>query len=99
MAVIITNMEMPSNCGDCKLGSICQKGYGYQKSSDCPLKEVPMGKCNDCKWWKESDGTYKRGVRAESKCPINTKTVYLGEGYCYKFEPKMVEEQQGEEYI
>ena len=52
------------------------------------LKEVPSGKCIDCKWWKESDGTYKRGVSAESKCPINTKTVYLGEGYCYKFEPK-----------
>lgn len=58
--------------------------------------EIAMehGTCKDCKWWKDSDGTYKRGVRAESKCPINTKTVYLGNGYCYKFEPKMESESE-----
>ena len=44
--------------------------------------------CRDCKWWKESDGTYKRGVRAESKCLMNTKVIYEGNGYCYLAEPK-----------
>ena len=45
-----------------------------------------MGHCNDCKWWKDSDGTYCRGVHAESKCPINRKEIYEGNGYCYMFE-------------
>ena len=96
MAVIDTSMEMPKDCYMCfkygcekrKTGIDCCDG----RPTDCPLKEVK--ECKDCKWWKESDGTYKRGYGAESKCPINTKTVYLGEGYCYIFEPKMVEEQR-----
>ena len=46
------------------------------------------GHCKDCKWWKDSDGTYCRGVHAESKCPINRKEVYEGNGYCYMFEPQ-----------
>lgn len=58
------------------------------KYADSVKAEPKMGHCKDCKWWEDSDGQYRRGVRAESKCPINTKTVYLGNGYCYKFEPK-----------
>ena len=46
-------------------------------------------RCNKCKWWKDSDGKYRRGCGAESKCPINTHTVYRGEGYCYMFSPKV----------
>lgn len=52
------------------------------------LQEPRKGHCKDCKWWKDGDGKYRRGCGAESKCPINTKTVYLGNGYCYKFEPQ-----------
>ena len=49
-------------------------------------------KCKDCKWWKDSDGEYRRGCGAESKCPINRKEVYEGNGYCYLFEPQESEE-------
>ena len=42
--------------------------------------------CRDCKWWKDSDGKYKRGAGAESKCLMNTKVVYEGNGYCYMAE-------------
>ena len=45
-------------------------------------------KCKDCKWWKDSDGEYRRGCGAESICHINTDKVYQGEGYCYMFSPK-----------
>ena len=45
-------------------------------------------KCKDCKWWKDSDGVYRRGVKAESRCPINTVSVANGWGYCYMFEPQ-----------
>ena len=40
MAVIITNMEMPKSCGDCRFQNSCGYGYGYGRSSDCPLEEV-----------------------------------------------------------
>ena len=45
-------------------------------------------RCRECKWWKDSDGAFRRGIGAESQCPINTHAVYSGEGYCYKFSPK-----------
>lgn len=48
--------------------------------------------CRDCKHWKDSDGVYRRGVNAESECPINTKIVYEGNGYCYKAERKHLKE-------
>ena len=46
------------------------------------------GKCKDCKWWRDSDGVYRRGIGAESKCPINNVSVNHGFGYCYMFEPQ-----------
>ncbi len=52
-------------------------------------------KCKDCKWWKDSDGVYRRGCGAESHCPINTNVVWSGEGYCYMFSPKA--DMKGEE--
>ena len=36
----------------------------------------------------EKDGTYNRGIHAESKCPLNTKEVFDGNAYCYMAEPK-----------
>lgn len=62
-----------------------------------PHKKIPvnltiMGHCKDCKWWKDSDRVYRRGVGAESKCPINRREVLEGNGYCYMFEPQESEE-------
>lgn len=50
--------------------------------------------CKDCKWWKDNDGVYRRGIGAESKCPINRKEVYEGNGYCFMFEPQESEEEK-----
>lgn len=44
--------------------------------------------CKNCKWWKDSDGLYRRGSHAESQCPINRREVFEGNGYCYMFEPQ-----------
>ena len=38
--------------------------------------------CKDCKHWKDSDGVYRRGIGAESKCPVNIRAVYEGNFYC-----------------
>ena len=53
-----------------------------------------IGRCNDCKWWKDSDGVYRRGSQAESQCPINRKEVLEGKGYCYMFEQKIQEDEE-----
>lgn len=52
------------------------------------------GRCKDCKWWKDNDGVYRRGIGAESKCPINCKKVYEGNGYCFMFEPQESEDKE-----
>ena len=51
-------------------------------------QEPKTGHCRDCKWWKDSDGAFRRGIEAESQCPMNRIEVYEGNGYCYMFEPQ-----------
>ena len=75
------------------------EGEGYQhekwvdKVNDLPEVDAqPVIHCRDCKWWKDSDGTYRRGTGAESICPMNTLIVYEGDGYCYLFEPQESED-------
>ena len=54
-----------------------------------PVTPQPKtGYCKDCKWWKDSDEVYRRGVEADSRCPINLKEVYEGNGYCFMYEPQ-----------
>lgn len=48
--------------------------------------ETGIGNCKNCKWWRDHDGLYRRGSHAESKCPINRREVFEGNGYCYMFE-------------
>ena len=59
---------------------------GYINAIEC-LEELPSAQpeiihCKDCKYWKDSDGVYRRGFDAESKCPLNLKEVYDGTFYC-----------------
>ena len=51
-------------------------------------QEPKTGHCKDCKWWKDSDGAFRRGIGAESQCPMNRIEVFDGSGYCYLFEPQ-----------
>jgi hypothetical protein len=39
-------------------------------------------RCKDCKHWKDSDGVFRRGTGAESKCPLNLHQVYEGTFFC-----------------
>ena len=55
-------------------------------------QEPKIGHCKDCKWWKDSDGMYRRGSHAESQCPINRREVFEGNGYCYMYKPQESEE-------
>ena len=94
--IAIKDMEMPECCADCNMlienypylscsvtGSITDD-YTQKKMENCPLVEI--GTCKDCKHWKDSDGVYRRGFMAESKCPINISRVLEGNFYCADFE-------------
>lgn len=85
--------EMPNCCiWDCPLaredGGACQladvRTSDKERPKDCPLTEIVT--CKNCKHWKDSDGVYRRGIGAESKCPINIKEVFEGKFYCGKGE-------------
>ena len=47
-----------------------------------PSAQPEIVRCKDCKHWRDSDGVYRRGSDAESKCHLNTKDVYAGTFYC-----------------
>jgi hypothetical protein len=77
--------KIPQTCSDCDLcrGHICKitgTDIIANPKGNCPLVEIVT--CKDCKHWKDSDGVYRRGIGAESKCPINTKEVFEGKFYC-----------------
>jgi hypothetical protein len=55
---------------------------------------VDVIRCRDCKWWRDSDGEYRRGCGAESKCPINRREVFEGNGYCYLYEPQESDDKE-----
>ena len=73
-----------------------KKGLEYIRHMPPVTPQPKTGHCKDCKWWKDSDGTYCRGIHAESKCPINRKEVYEGNGYCYMFEPQESEDKDAD---
>ena len=52
------------------------------------IPQPKIGYCKDCKWQKDSDGIFRRGIGAESQCPMNRIEVYEGTGYCHMFKPK-----------
>ena len=66
----------------------CDEIKHLRKMPSVTLQEPRKGHCKDCKWWKDKDGVYRRGVGAESKCPINRREVMEGRGYCFMFEPQ-----------
>ena len=59
-----------------------------------PQDPKTAGYCKDCKWWKDKDGVFRRGIGAESKCPINRIEVFEGNGYCFLFEPQESEDKE-----
>ena len=71
----------------------CQMIDNTDKTPITCIREVldspkVIARCRDCKHWKDSDGKYRRGVRAQSKCPINIKAVYDGVFCCGMWERK-----------
>ncbi len=55
---------------------------------DLPPVTPTHGTCKDCENWNDSDGVYRRGINAESKCSINNSRVFEGIFYCAAFEKR-----------
>lgn len=47
-----------------------------------PPAQPEIIRCKDCKHWKDSDGVFRRGIGAESRCPLNLHQVYEGTFFC-----------------
>lgn len=72
-------------------------GVAWVKVQKLPsVNPQKIGYCKDCKWWKDSDGAYRRGIGAESQCPMNRIEVIEGNGYCYMFKPQESEVKENE---
>lgn len=46
------------------------------------LPTIDIVHCKECKHWKDSDGVYRRGYNAESKCKVNCEEVMRGTWFC-----------------
>lgn len=46
------------------------------------LPTIDIVHCRECKHWKDSDGVYRRGIDAESKCRVNCEEVMRGDWFC-----------------
>ena len=92
---IIDHQYSDSFCEEHNIDHSINTGMALIALSDLPSvtpQELNIEHCKDCKRWKDSDGEYRRGVNAESQCPINRKEVYEGNGYCFLYEPQESEE-------
>ena len=80
--------DIDRSCGKCDLMMPTKEPIleAYNMAIKALEQEPKPGHCKDCKWWKDSDGLYRRGTHAESQCPINRREVFEGNGYCYMFE-------------
>lgn len=63
-----------------------EKANSYEqtifKLTDSISKQPEIIRYGECKHWKDSDGVYRRGINAESKCPVNSRQVYEGTFFC-----------------
>lgn len=104
MAVIIEGMEMPKRCYECfeYLLSLCDRwkemeseDFANKRADNCPLREVKIGHCKDCKYFEYDSFANIDGIPiviAHEICKRwdnghwGNKT--REDGYCFLFEPK-----------
>lgn len=65
----------------------------YNAIKQLPPIQPDIVRCKDCKHWKDSDGVFRRGTGAESKCPLNLHQVYEGTFFCGLAERREVQDE------
>jgi len=50
--IAIPNMSKPKSCWECFNADCDHWGeHGYDNSADCPLIEIDLVRCGECKWY------------------------------------------------
>lgn len=72
MMIAIPNMEKPKECKECQwhldfyiedkqVGGLCTITEKDDKENACPLIEIDLVRCEECKWWtKQADSIQGR---------------------------------------
>ena len=60
----------------------CKQMIEYLRELQEHRKAPEIIFCHECRHWKDSDGVYRRGIGAESKCTVNSRQVYEGTFFC-----------------
>lgn len=69
--IAIPNMEKPKDCKECQwhldfyiedeqVGGLCTITEKDDRKNTCPLTEIDLVRCGECKWW-DKDGKRKDG--------------------------------------
>ena len=74
----------------------CRQMIAWLRELQERRKEPKIIFCHECKHWKDSDGVYRRGICAESKCPVNSRQVYEGIFFCGMAERRTDGEKQSD---
>ena len=60
MSIIIKGMDMPKSCNECRFGydgkcfaHLPFKRFVYGQDKDCPLIEIDLVRCGECKWYEK----------------------------------------------
>lgn len=60
--IAIPNMEKPQNCAECPIsalsefsGIVCKLNRDNDKSN-CPITEIDLVRCGECKWCEKMEG-------------------------------------------
>ena len=69
--IAIPNIEKPKGCWDCFNWDCDHWGeHGYDNSTDCPLIEIDLVRCEECEW---SNGECSVGERYQGGCTFGER--------------------------
>ena len=77
MGVYIPNMSKPKDCSECILadkhlnGLYEAKYYCRLEADSCPLIEIDLVRCGECKWWNKgfcNNGRADANLKLEGNC-------------------------------
>lgn len=88
MGIYIPNKAKPKNCWVCFNDDCNHWGEnGYDNSDDCPLIEIDLVRCGECKWWDSDDGNIgychaEKHCHFSSNWEISIYRTYKADHYC-----------------
>ena len=89
MGVYIPNMSKPKDCKKCQwhldfyiedeqVGGLCTITEKDDKENTCPLIEIDLVRCGECKWWESA----KNGWNGWCRKQIDAYATFYAEDFC-----------------